>query len=175
MGTADRGGESPSACIFAKWLVSPTPPGCGRSTRSSRSATTEACELARQRAKDLGRKVELRLGDAEALDCPDESFDTVVFGLCLCSIPDDRRAVAEAWRVLRRGGRILLLEHVRSPSSVVRFGQRLAEPLLLRFQADHPLREALEHLKAQGFEVERVDRWAWGIMERASAQKPPGK
>ncbi len=132
-------------------------------------------ELARRRASDLGREVELRLGDAQALDFPEESFDTVVFGLCLCSIPDDRRAMAEAWRVLRPGGHLLLLEHVRSPSPVVRAGQRLLEPLFLRFLADHLLREPLENPKPEGVEVERVDRWAWGIMERASARKPPGE
>ncbi len=137
--------------------------------------TPAMLELARRRASDLGREVELRLGDAQALDFPEESFDTVVFGLCLCSIPDDRRAMAEAWRVLRPGGHLLLLEHVRSPSPVVRAGQRLLEPLFLRFLADHLLREPLENPKPEGFEVERVDRWAWGIMERASARKPPGE
>jgi ubiquinone/menaquinone biosynthesis C-methylase UbiE len=132
-------------------------------------------ELARQRAQDLGREVDLRLGDAQALDFPDESFDTVVFGMCLCSIPDDRRAVAEAMRVLRPGGRVLLLEHVRSPTPLVRVGQRLVEPLFLRFQADHLLREPLENLKAEGFEIERVERWAWGVMEGVSASKPSGE
>jgi ubiquinone/menaquinone biosynthesis C-methylase UbiE len=72
-------------------------------------------ELARERAKGLGREPDVRLGDAQALDFSDESFDTVVCTLALCTIPDDRRAVAEARRVLRPGGRLLLLEHVRSP------------------------------------------------------------
>lgn len=130
-------------------------------------------ELARHRARDLGREVDLRLGDAEALDFPDGSFDTVLFGLCLCSIPDDRRAVGEASRVLRPGGRVLLLEHVRSPSPIIRAGQRLVAPAFLRFQADHLLREPLENVRAEGFEIERVERWAWGLMERLSARKPP--
>src|SRR5439155_7270180 len=124
------------------------------------------------RAAELGVSVDLRTGDAEALEFPAESFDTVVFGLCLCSIPDDRRAVAEAARVLRPGGRVLLLEHVRSPSRPVRIGQRMVEPLALRFQADHLLREPLHHLEAEDLEVEEVHRWAWGIMERATARKP---
>ncbi|MDP9479040.1 MAG: class I SAM-dependent methyltransferase, partial [Actinomycetota bacterium] len=61
--------------------------------------------IARRRARELGREVDLRVGDAQVLEFPDESFDTVVFTLALCTIPDDRRAVAEAWRVLRPGGR----------------------------------------------------------------------
>jgi len=66
---------------------------------------------------------------------------------------------------------MLLLEHVRSPSRIVSTGQRLVEPLSLRFQADHLTREPLEHLKAEGMEIEEVHRWAWGIMERVSARK----
>jgi len=127
---------------------------------------------ARRRAAELGRDIDLREGDAQALEFPEGRFDTVVFSLCLCSIPNDRRAVAEGVRVLKRGGRMLLLEHVRSPSPVVRAGQRLVEPLFLRFQADHLTREPLEHLRAGGMRIEEVHRWAWGIMERVSARKP---
>ena len=127
---------------------------------------------ARRRASDLGRDVDLREGDAQALDFPDGRFDTVLFSLCLCSIPDDRGAVAEGVRVLKPAGRMLLLEHVRSPSRIVSAGQRLVEPLSLRFQADHLTREPLEHLRAEGMEIEEAHRWAWGIMERVSARKP---
>ena len=125
-----------------------------------------------RRAAELGRDIHLQEGDAQALEFPDDGFDTVVFSLCLCSIPDDRRAVAEGVRVLKPGGRMLLLEHVRSPSPVVRAGQRLVESLFLRFQADHLTREPLEHLRAEGIQIDEVHRWAWGIMQRVSARKP---
>ena len=128
-------------------------------------------DIARARARALGREVELRLGDAQALDFADESFDTVVSTLALCTIPDDRAAVAEVRRVLRPGGRFLLLEHVRSPLAAVRLAQRLLEPLAVRFQADHLLREPLEHVRAEGFEVERLERSKLGIVERIAARK----
>src|SRR2546429_1430137 len=51
--------------------------------------------IARRRAADLGREVDLREGDAQALDFPDGSFDTVVCSFSLCAIPDDRRALSE--------------------------------------------------------------------------------
>jgi ubiquinone/menaquinone biosynthesis C-methylase UbiE len=127
---------------------------------------------ARRRAAELGRPVELLEADAQALPFPDDHFDAVVFSCCLCSIPDDRRAAAEGVRVLKPGGRLLLLEHVRSPNPLVRAGERALEPLSLRFQSDHLTREPLEHLEAEGLRVEEVHRWAWGIMERASARKP---
>jgi ubiquinone/menaquinone biosynthesis C-methylase UbiE len=129
-------------------------------------------EIARREAAALGRDADLRVADAEALDFPDESFDTVVCTLSLCTIPDDRAAVAQAKRVLRPGGRFLLLEHVRSPLLPIRIGQRLLEPVLLRFEYDHLLREPLAHLTAEGFEIERLERSKLGIVERVAARKP---
>jgi ubiquinone/menaquinone biosynthesis C-methylase UbiE len=129
-------------------------------------------EIAQKRARDLGRQIDLRLGDAEALEFPDESFDTVACTVSLCSIPDDRRAVAEARRVLRPGGAFLLLEHVRSPVWIVRASQRLLEPITQRLEGDHMLREPLEHLESEGFAIDHLERSKWGIVERVRARKP---
>ena len=85
-------------------------------------------DIARRRAAELGRPVDLRLGDAQALEFGDSTFDTVVCTLSLCTIPDDRAAVAEVRRVLRPGGRFVLLEHVRSPVRAVHGVQRLLAP-----------------------------------------------
>jgi ubiquinone/menaquinone biosynthesis C-methylase UbiE len=126
--------------------------------------------LARGRAQALGRDVELRLGDAQALAFPDGSFETVVFTLALCTIPDERRALAEAHRVLRPDGRLLLLEHVRSPVAPVRWVQRLLDPLF-GLVGDHLLRDPLDHLAATGFRVERCDRSKWGIIQEVVARK----
>jgi ubiquinone/menaquinone biosynthesis C-methylase UbiE len=134
----------------------------------------EMLAIARKRAEEVGRPADLRLGDAQALDLPEESFDTVVCTLGLCTIPDHRRAVSEAARVLRPGGRLLLLEHVRSPAPIVRAAQRLLEPLTVRFEGDHLLREPLDALAAEGFEVECLERSKWGIVERVAARKPMG-
>jgi SAM-dependent methyltransferase len=129
-------------------------------------------DLARREATSLGRQADLRTGDAEALEFPDESFDSVTCTLSLCTIPDDRGAVAEMWRVLRPGGVLLLLEHVRSPVAAIRFGERLLEPIMLRLEHDHLLREPLEHVRAAGFVVEQLERSKLGIVERLSARKP---
>jgi ubiquinone/menaquinone biosynthesis C-methylase UbiE len=129
-------------------------------------------EIARQTAAGVGRMIDLRVGDAQALEFADASFDTVVCTLALCTIPDDRAAVSEPKRVLRPGGRLLLLEHVRSPNRAVRLVQRLLEPLAVRFEGDHLLREPLHHLRAEGFEIEQVIRSKLGIVERTAACKP---
>ncbi|MEA2315792.1 MAG: hypothetical protein QOI03_2484 [Solirubrobacteraceae bacterium] len=128
--------------------------------------------IARQRAERLGHPADLRLGDVQALDLPDERFDTVACTLGFCTIPDTRAAAAEAFRVLRPGGQLLLLEHVRSPIAIVRAGQTLLEPLAVRFEADHLVREPMDYLPGVGFEIDEVERSKWGIVERLRAHKP---
>ena len=129
-------------------------------------------DIARQRASRLGREVDLREGDAQALEFANANFDTVVFTLSLCSIPDDGKAISEAKRVLRPGGQLLLLEHVASPRWLVRTVQRLLDWITVRTVGDHLVRDPLVHVQAQGFEVERMDRLKWGIVERVAARKP---
>jgi ubiquinone/menaquinone biosynthesis C-methylase UbiE len=131
----------------------------------------EMLELARREAAAIGRDVELRVGDAQALEFADQSFDTVTCTLSLCTIPGDRAAVREVHRVLRPGGRFVLMEHVRSPTPAIRVGQRLLEPLFLRFEHDHLTRDPLDYLETEGFEIETVIRLKRGIVERAVARR----
>src|SRR5205823_1086905 len=132
----------------------------------------EMLAIGRKRAQELGHPADLRLGDVQALEFPDESFDTVTCTLGFCTIPDTTTAAREAFRVLRPGGQLLMLEHVRSPQPIVRAGQRLLEPLAVRFEADHLLREPLDYLPSIGFEIDEVHRSKWGIVERLRAHKP---
>lgn len=127
-------------------------------------------ELARQRADAVGRAVALRIGDAETLPFADASFDAVVSTLVLCTVPDPLSAVLEVHRVLRRGGLFLLLDHVRSPLPIVRLVQTLLDPLLVRFEGDHLLREPRELLASAGFRIEHDERSRWGIVERIAAR-----
>src|SRR5918997_1100293 len=128
--------------------------------------------IARRRAANLGRAVDLRLGDAQALDLPDSRFDTVVATLALSSIPDYRRAVAEARRVLRPGGRFIVLDFVRSPLLTVRAIQRLLGPFMVRRYALHLQREPIGPMTAEGFVVAQSERLRWSTVERIRAQKP---
>jgi hypothetical protein len=75
-------------------------------------------------------------------------------------------------RVLRPGGLLLLLEHVRSPVLPVRLLQRVLEPLTLLLDHDHLLREPLRCVEVSGLAVERLERLKLGAVERLAARKP---
>lgn len=133
--------------------------------------SAEMLKIARARAQARGREVELCVGDAQDLAFASEQFDCVVGTLALCTIPDDRRALMEAWRVLRPGGRLILLEHVRSPQPIVRALQHLFEPLAIHYAGDHLLRDPLDHLANLGFSIEYCVRSRAGIVERLIGRK----
>ncbi len=71
-------------------------------------------EMARKRATRLGLHVDFLTGDGETLPFPDETFDTVVDSLTICTFTNPIAALREMARVCRPEGRILLLEHGRS-------------------------------------------------------------
>jgi ubiquinone/menaquinone biosynthesis C-methylase UbiE len=128
--------------------------------------------IARRRAHDLGRQADLRVGDAEALNLPSVSFNTVVCTFSLCAIPDHRKALAEMTRVLRPGGLLLLADHVVAPGRALRAVQRVLELVTVPMGGEHFLRRPLEHVRAAGFRIEGHDRFAAGIVERLAARKP---
>lgn len=128
--------------------------------------------VATRRAATLGRTPELRIGDAQALDLDDATFDTVVGTFALCAVPDHRRAVAEMVRVLRPGGRLLLADHVVSTSAPVRAGQRLGELVSVPLGGEHFRRRPFDLVTAAGLEVEEHERFALGIVERCAFRRP---
>src|SRR5204863_7331930 len=109
--------------------------------------------IARQRAAALGREADLRQGDAQALDFPDESFDTVLCALGLCALPDDRRAVTEMARVLRPGGRLLLVDHVAASAPCEgnpMYDATLAETVTIRGDGGDEIEAYLARPMSQG-------------------------
>jgi ubiquinone/menaquinone biosynthesis C-methylase UbiE len=127
--------------------------------------------IARTRARELGREIDLREGDAQALPFPDATFDTVVCTLGLCGVPDERAALAEMHRVLRPHGTLLLLDHVGSHHKLLYFGQWLLEKMTVRTLGDYQTRRPLLLLEQAGFAIEQRERLKAGTVERVAATK----
>lgn len=114
----------------------------------------------RLRPRTQGLPFPVELGDAPAEDLPmaDGTADTLVSVLVLCSVTDPDRALAEARRVLRPGGRLLFLEHVRGSGRRGRWQDR-AVPVWRRVGAGcHPNRDSVGTIERAGFAIEEL-RW----------------
>lgn len=112
------------------------------------------------------RGVEVAEVGVEALPFPDASFDTVVATLVFCTVPDVAASLAEVRRVLRPGGRLLFLEHVRATrgSRLERWQDRLHGPWKAVACGCHCNRDFLAELRAQSFAVGEVRHEAWRFL-----------
>jgi len=125
--------------------------------------------LARRRA---GSTVDLRQGDARALDFPDARFDTVVCTFALCGLPEPRRVIGEMVRVLRPGGLLLLADHVASSNWAVRALQYAVDAVSVPLYGEHFARRPIRWVQAAGLTIERHERFKLGIIERLAARTP---
>jgi ubiquinone/menaquinone biosynthesis C-methylase UbiE len=111
----------------------------------------------RRHAASNGSPAEVVQAPAEALPFPDDSFDTAVTTLALCTVEDQDRAIGELRRVLRPGGRLLFLEHVRSDDpKLARWQDRLL-PLWRAFGHGCNCNRATgDSIRRAGFEMQEL-------------------
>jgi ubiquinone/menaquinone biosynthesis C-methylase UbiE len=95
---------------------------------------------------------------AETIPLEDASIDTVVTTWTLCTIPDVAAALSEMCRVLKPDGRLLFVEHGRSPERSVRRWQDRLTPLWKCLGGGCHLNRAISQLiESAGFRIERMD------------------
>jgi ubiquinone/menaquinone biosynthesis C-methylase UbiE len=117
---------------------------------------------ARQRAQHLGIEVDLQLMDVQQLEFPDATFDAAVASFVFCSIPDPVVGLREVARVVRPGGQLTLLEHVRVNQPVIGPAMDVLDPLVVRMMGAHINRRTAENVWKAGLDVERMDELASG-------------
>lgn len=135
---------------------------------------------ARARASARGWDNAIREGVGENIPFRDASFDTVVCTFTLCSVDDPDQVMSEMRRILRPGGRLLFLEHGRTPDVDVARWQDRIEPVWKKIAGGcHLTRPIGAALRGAGFDVEpmgqgylpKAPRFAgwneWGIARKA--------
>jgi ubiquinone/menaquinone biosynthesis C-methylase UbiE len=111
----------------------------------------------RRKVAEAGSAAQVVQAPAERLPFEDSSFDVAAFTLVLCTVPDPDAALAEAARILRPGGRLLFVEHVRSAEpGLARWQDRFEKPW--RFLADgcHCNRDTAATIAASPLQLESI-------------------
>ena len=114
-------------------------------------------DRARKRAAVLNRDVTLLLGDAQNLEFPDSTFDTVVATFVFCSVSDPQLGLRELARVVKLDGQILLMEHVRSDKLLVGELMDILNPVVVRVTGSNINRRTVENVRRSGLLIERVE------------------
>ena len=114
-------------------------------------------ERARKRAATSGIQADLHLGDIQALEFPDATFDAAVATFVFCSVPDPVLGLRELKRVVKPGGQVLLLEHMRSPDPLLGRIMDLLNPLVVSIMGANINRRTLENLQESGLRLERLE------------------
>jgi ubiquinone/menaquinone biosynthesis C-methylase UbiE len=131
----------------------------GPAVTSLTIAEPEAPMLKRleKKVREQGSPAKVVRAAAEDLPFADDSFDTVVSTLVLCGVEDQRRSLREIRRVLRPGGRLVFVEHVRSDDpKLARTQDRMNG--LNRFVARCDCNRAtLDAIRSEGFEIESLE------------------
>jgi ubiquinone/menaquinone biosynthesis C-methylase UbiE len=125
----------------------------------------EAMLVEARRARSVAAvPITLTRAPVEDLPFPDAQFDTVVVTLVFCSVQDPEGGLREIWRVLKPGGTLLLLEHVRAQGRVVAWLQDALVPVTTRCMGnDHWNRDTSRMVLHTGFQTAQVHQLSGGL------------
>ncbi len=120
---------------------------------------------AQQAAERAPIPVDVLEAAAESLPGPDERFDAGVVSLVLCTVPDQARALAELFRVIRPGGELRFYEHVVSERPWEARVQKLADATFWPHVAGgcHLARETTPEIERAGFAIESCERFPFKL------------
>ena len=127
-------------------------------------------ERAKVRAQKLKITVSLLEMDAQNLQFPEGSFDTVVATCVFCSVPDPIKGLEEIKRVCKPGGKVLLLEHVRSDNPILGKIMDLLDPLTVRMIGPHINRRTVENITKAGLRILSIEDQNTKILKHIVAE-----
>lgn len=125
-------------------------------------------------ARRLGHEVDLVLADAQHLPFRDDAFDSAADTFVFCSVPDPVAGLEEVRRVVRDGGRVHLVEHVRAGNPAVGRLMELANPIVVRVTGANINRDTVSNVAKAGIALDSVESRGFGIVKliRGSVQRP---
>ena len=129
---------------------------------------------AQQKAEKMDYAIELREMDTQQLDFADDSFDAAIATFVFCSVPAPVVGLSELARVVKPGGSIVLLEHVRIERPAI-LGKLMdwLDPLVVRMMGAHINRRTADTVQLAGLEVDRVEELAArGLVKLIVARSP---
>lgn len=109
--------------------------------------------VAKRRAQEYMGFPDLMKADVMELPFKDESFDCAVSTFVFCSVPDPIKGLKEVYRVLKQGGKMYLLEHVKSKHRLIRLWEEVHNPLTSRLFGFNVNRDTRRNLEFSGFSV----------------------
>lgn len=130
----------------------------------------EMLKRAKNRASRNKVKADLRQMDAQNLEFADNTFDSVIGTMVFCSIPDPVRGIREVERVLKLGGKVVLLEQDFSANRFSSLLVKLVNPLVMRMGSDFR-RRTIEDVAKSNLKVERVTNLWAGLFKLIEARK----
>ena len=128
-------------------------------------------ERARKYATKIGSHVKLLQMDVQELKFEDNTFDTVLDSFVFCSVPDPILGLKEIGRVVKPGGKILMLEHVLSANRIVASIMNFMNPIMVRMMGANMNRKTVENVTISGLRIERVTDLRAGIFKLIEARK----
>ena len=130
-------------------------------------------QQAQERAEELNHEVTLRLGDVQALDFPDHTFDMAVATFVFCSVPDPVLGLRELGRVVKPTGKIFLLEHMRADNALLGWMMDAMNPFMVRLMGANINRRTVANVE-KGLHVQQVQPLAAnGIFKLIVAHPEP--
>jgi len=126
---------------------------------------------AARKARKKGQPVALGLMDAQRLAFADGSFDSAASTFVFCSVPDPLAGLAEVRRVLKPGGRFVLLEHVRLANRILGWLMDRVNPVAVRLSGANINRDTVANVAKAGFEIVAVDSHMGGLLKLIEARK----
>ena len=112
---------------------------------------------ARQRAAKLGVEAEIVEGDAQSLQFLDDSFDAAAATFVFCSVPDPVLGLLELARVVKPGGSIFLMEHVRSTNPLMGKLMDLVNPIVRSLMGPNINRDTVANVKRANLAISNVE------------------